>query len=308
MSQFQHLPLFFCTWPHPLFFAFDVVSLDGEAFLLMGDEMMSRRCQVMARTRHSRFHATFDTSPNVCAILWSMIDLAMMPKGAKAFHMMWALMLLKLHCAESVLSSLAGGVHEETFRKWSWCFVEAISHLQCKVIVWNNHFKNDIGNICLVSVDGTDFQIYLWGEFLTGWFSHKFKGPGLRYEVALCIRTGHIVWINGPFPCGQWPDLKTFRSNLMKRLGKNEKVIADDGHRGELNHIQTPSEENDILQTTRSRHETVNKRFKQWSILHRVFRHELGKHQSAFGAVAVITQLALENEEPLFPVDYVEEE
>jgi len=224
-----------------------------------------------------------------------------MPPGAKSAYLLWGLMLLKLYCAESVLAALAGGVHEQTFRKWSWCFVDAISDLQCRVILWSNRFHDDIGNVCLVSVDGTDFQIYKWGSFWTGWYSHKFKAPGLRYEVGLCIRTGDIVWIHGPFPCGRWPDLKIFRYGLMHILSNGEKILADAGHRGEPGHIVTP-----MGQDVRGRHETVNKRFKQWNILHRVFRHNLQKHQSAFGALAVITQLALENGQPLYGVTYDE--
>ena len=54
----------------------------------------------------------------------------------------------------------------------------------------------------------------------------------------------------------------------------------------------------------RSRQETVNKRFKQWEILVQVYRHDITMHGYVFRAIAVITQLAIENGEPLFPVDY----
>ena len=62
---------------------------------------------------------------------------------------------------------------------------------------------NDKGNDCLTSVDGTDFQITDQGDHWDGWYSFKFKKPGLQYEVALCILTGGwIVWIQGPYPLG----------------------------------------------------------------------------------------------------------
>jgi hypothetical protein len=54
--------------------------------------------------------------------------------GAKPVHLLWALMLLKLYCAEAVLCTLAGGVHEQTFRKWAWRFVNEISELQYGVV------------------------------------------------------------------------------------------------------------------------------------------------------------------------------
>ena len=139
-----------------------------------------------------------------------------------------------------------------------------------QLFVGADRFQGDIGNMCLVSVDGTDFQIYQWKPFWRGWFSHKFKGPGVRYEVGLCIMTGHIVWIHGPFPCGKWPDLKIFRNAMKQQLSPGEKVQADLGYRGEPDYIVLPTGVNDIGQRVRARHETVNKRFKQWGILHRV--------------------------------------
>eukprot|EP00171_Calliarthron_tuberculosum_P023094 IDg23094t1 len=42
---------------------------------------------------------------------------------------------------------------------------------------------------CRVSVDGTDCQIAEPRPFNRGWYSHKFKGPGVRYEVGIVIDT-----------------------------------------------------------------------------------------------------------------------
>lgn len=173
-------------------------------------------------------------------------------------------------------------------------------------ILWENRFMNDVGNVCKISVDGTDFQIYEPKPFWKGWHSHKFRGPGLRYEVGLCLRTGFIVWISGPFPCGAWPDLKIFREDLIHYLEEGEMVEADAGYRGEPARVKLPSDDDDGMgAVARARHETVNKRLKQWGCLHRVFRHRKVKHQVVFTAVAVITQQALENGEPLFGFDYV---
>lgn len=58
------------------------------------------------------------------------------------------------------------------------------------------------------SIDGVDFKICEPKPFNKKWFSHKFRASGLRYNIALCIRTGKIVWIHGGYPCGDWPDLK----------------------------------------------------------------------------------------------------
>jgi hypothetical protein len=160
-----------------------------------------------------------------------------------------------------------------------------------------------------VTVDGTDFRIQEPTPFSTEWYSHKFKGPGWRYEVAVCIQTGDIVWINGPFKAGKWPDLKIFRRNLKQQLAPGEMVEADNGYRGEPNHARTadgfvsPADDR-AKQGARARHETVNRRLKQWGCLKNVWRHERPLHKKVFAAVAVITQLAFENGEPPYQVRY----
>ena len=119
--------------------------------------------------------------------------------------------------------------------------------------------------------------------------------------MGLCIRTGDIVWINGPFPCGRYPESRYHY--FSARLDDGEKVEAVKGYRGEGQYVNTPAEGSHIQARVRARHETVNKRLKQWSCLSRSFRHEGERHQVVFGAVAGITQLALENEEHLYDVN-----
>ena len=172
----------------------------------------------------------------------------------------------------------------------------------------DKRFVGDLYNDCLISVDGTDFSIQEYGR---KFYSHKFKKSGLRYEVGVSIIKGEIVWVNGPYECGLWPDIKIFRNSFMSHLGPNERVEADDGYIGEApEHIKcpksftNPAETEKMQQRVRARHETVNKRFKQWGCLSQRFHHEIGRHDDVFRAVAVITQLAIELGEPLFSADY----
>ena len=160
-----------------------------------------------------------------------------------------------------------------------------------------------------MSVNGTDFRIRQ--GYGRDFFSHKFKGPGLRYEVGICILTGHIVWINGPYECGMWNDILIFRDSLLTFLGPTERVEADDGYVGESpRYVKCPASFTNPIETlamqsrVRQRHETANKRFKQWACLLNRFRHDIGKHGDIFRAVAVVTQLAIQNGEPLFEVEY----
>jgi len=177
-------------------------------------------------------------------------------------------------------------------------------------IIWSNRHVGDRGKRSKISVDGTDFRLpaqHPWRHF----YSFKFKTSGYRYEVALCIATGHIVWINGPFPCGANPDINIFRKGLkQKLLQAREKAQADLGYRGEKHTtiiIPNQFDSDDIKKLkadVRARHETVNKRFKQFAALKEVFRHDLDKHKPVFEAVAVLTQLGISLGEPLYEVQY----
>lgn len=84
-------------------------------------------------------------------------------------------------------------------------------------IRWNNHFRRDAGLRCKVSVDGTDYRLqqqYPPKE----WYSHKFKTLAYRYELAVCIRSGDIVHVHGPFKPGLYNDLLIFRYKLKRML------------------------------------------------------------------------------------------
>ena len=161
----------------------------------------------------------------------------------------------------------------------------------------------------MVSCDGTDFKIAEHGPAFS---SHKFnKKSGLRYEVCLCILTGDIVWINGPYECGKWPDISIFRDSLKSHLEPNERVEADDGYVGEHPHcIKCPKgfanykETEFMQQRVRNRQESVNKRFKLWGILKQSFRHDISLHGDVFRAVAIVTQLSINAGEKLFQCDY----
>jgi DDE superfamily endonuclease len=156
-----------------------------------------------------------------------------------------------------------------------------------------------MGEQCLVMIDGVDFAIQKPTLFDTRWYSHKFDGPGIRYEIAVCIHTRDIMLFTGPFECGTWPDRLIFRHKLKQMLGPNEKVIADRGYKGKFK-VVTPydplsEDHGKLMNTARARHETINGRLKVWMILKYLFRHPLVKHHIAFRAVLVLEQIEIEN-------------
>ena len=108
-----------------------------------------------------------------------------------------------------------------------------------------------------------------------------------------------------------WNDILIFRDSLISYLAPNERVEADDGYVGESPQyvkcpagFTNPEETLGMQSRVRQRHETVNKRFKQWGCLLNRFRHGIRKHGDVFRTVVVITQLAIENGKPLFDVEY----
>lgn len=160
------------------------------------------------------------------------------------------------------------------------------------------------GQNIFVSLDGTDCPINEPSPFNAKWYSHKFKGPGLRYEVGLCIQTGHIVWVNGGVPCGEYSDLKLARMAYTDVVDENELTVADKGYK-DFNFFLIPIENdptNAKINIIMSRHETVNMRLKYFSVLSHVFRHKLHLHPRCFHAVANLTQIMIQNDEPLFSI------
>lgn len=170
-----------------------------------------------------------------------------------------------------------------------------------------NRFVGDTFNDCLMSVDGVDFDVAK--SYDKDWWSYKFKHSGLRYEIGLCIKTGQIVWWHGPFLPGMFNDEMVFQEGLAQELGPGERVETDKGYVGSTPHwtrIPDGMEHPDRSEMTakvRLRHETCNKRVKQWGILKYPYRHDVMRHQTYFGAILTITNLAFVDE-PLFPVEY----
>ena len=94
-------------------------------------------------------------------------------------------------------------------------------------ICFENKYEGSNGSECLMSVDGTEFKITEPSPFNPVWFSHKFQGPGLRYELGIAIQTGWICWLAGPFPPGEFNDQEIFKLGLMNYLSPGEKVGVD---------------------------------------------------------------------------------
>jgi DDE superfamily endonuclease len=152
-----------------------------------------------------------------------------------------------------------------------------------------------------VTIDGTDFKIREPRPFSSKWYSKKFHGPSVRYEIGICIQTGWIVWVNGPFPCGEWPDIKIAMEDVVYMFEEDtdERAVADRGYSGHPLYFDQPwkylDDEHQKARKApaRARHECINGLFKNWRILHETFRHSLHKHGICFHAVANVEQFQI---------------
>jgi hypothetical protein len=94
--------------------------------------------------------------------------------------------------------------------------------------IWfENRKRGDVGNNCLLSVDGTDFRVAK--SYKKPFYSYKFKKLGFCYKVALCIKTRDICWWGGPYLPGIWNDNIIFQDGLVNYLEVGERCETDNG-------------------------------------------------------------------------------
>lgn len=174
-------------------------------------------------------------------------------------------------------------------------------------INWNDRLSSTHSQFpaCLVSVNGTELRIEKPTPFSPQWFSHKFRGPCVQYEIEISITNSKILWFNGPFSCGAWPDLSMFNLKVCLSLYSSESVNSDWGYRHARRIMPT-----DIFPHVRlfhghisARHETCNERFKRFSIIRRMFRHNVQLRGRVFHAVSKMILLYISYEKPHFQIN-----
>lgn len=94
-------------------------------------------------------------------------------------------------------------------------------------------------------------------------------------------------------------------------MGRYEYAEADKGYRGDRQ-IASPDEYSTIAEkemkfNVRARHETANKRLKDFMVLagrfrHKINRNDMHRHKLCFNSVAVVTQLNITTTSPLYQI------
>jgi hypothetical protein len=153
--------------------------------------------------RKLSIRGNFGVSFRVISKLWNKLDPKMtISLRAEPKHLLWTMVYLKVHKSEPVHLRITGCKSRDTYQNWVDKFTSAIEDLADDIIDFSNRFKKWDGLArCLTCIDGTDVKITEPVPRGSIWWSHKFNGAGLRYEVVTCIITGDIVWFWGPFPC-----------------------------------------------------------------------------------------------------------
>jgi len=151
-----------------------------------------------------------------------------------------------------------------------------------------------------MSIDGVDFSVWELVQkfpYKSAWCSHKFNKAAFRYEVGICIQTGHCVWLDGPHRGGMDVDSEIFKHSLQHYLDPGEQCEGDGHYQTNVPDFfprRTTRDETNVANRVRGRHEGFNGLLKKIRILKHTFEYGLEKHSSAVRACVVITQIRLE--------------
>lgn len=255
------------------------------------------------RTQIRRFREMYGCDPIVVQAIWEDLRHHVSP-GTKIDHLFWALFFLKKYPTDGDMGTKFQK-NPTTIRRWVWTVIFGLQELKATKI----HFPNDGWEMTFtVSVDCTDCPIEEPRPFDRKWFSQKSKSAGVKYEVAIDVLTGNVVWVNGPFKASK-SDVTIFREGLKNLLPEGKLVVGDKALRGEPesasvpNHLDHPDVA-ELKKRIRARQETFFARVKTFKVFREKFRHKpvMDMHQACFEAVAVVVQYGIENGSPLFRI------
>jgi len=196
-------------------------NLTGARFVLDASELVAFPIGSGILGDERSFRSLFGNSPDGCADTWK-LSCPHLKDGTKPVHLLWALLVIRVHATEDVLCGMAG-VTRKTFSKSTWQTIHSmrracpkiVSNLlimpQCRrffsfcshsLVIQINLNNRLIRGVCMssdnrtckVTVDGTDCPVHEVDRFPINrrWFSHKFQSAGVRHEAGVSNQTGDI--------------------------------------------------------------------------------------------------------------------
>lgn len=295
------------------------------SFILTANDVRRKGLDIMnvnSKTdQETQFRKHFGSSSHALSAMW--FDLLMLPvngavllsgneeKGDWGFkRFMLANFWLWTYPRNACLTSSRFQMCEKHCRGhhlWDW--IKKIQSLMSHKVSWSP----SVSAIFIVTVDGTDFRIWEPSHPMFNqdkrYYSQKHNHGSIKYEIAICLYTGKVLHINGPFPGGE-NDLNMFRDKLKAKIPEGKLVIADSGYKSSQDDEQMFSLPNAMDSTataafkSRARccQESFNGRIKNFACLRDTFRHGIEKHQIAFEAVVAILHYQIDSGSPLFEV------
>ena len=175
-------------------------------------------------------------------------------------------------------------------------------------IVFPNHFST----VFTVSLDGVHCHFHEVKHPILSknpqFYSHKFHGPGVGYQLALSLFTSDLVYLKGPDPAGQ-SDMQEYQAELKDLMPDGKKIVVDGGYNDKADKKLSRSNANDDRQLrkfkarAKARQESFHSRVKRFeSVATTPFRHGMDRHKTCFEAICVICQYEMELVSPLFDI------
>ena len=208
-----------------------------------------------------------------------------------------------------------------------WRWVEKIAALKAEKIVWHPSLNDPNGPKFVCTVDGKDQARQEVKHPNKNkdrrYYSHKFDGCALKWELGIAVFMPQIVHLAGPFRGGKH-DSSIYKGEedecdeaLRLKLGVLEEYvsleskipegkygIADGAYEGgkklALPKNADKKELKKFKSRARCRHESVNGRLCKFNIVDHRFRHSMQMQKIAFEAVVVVVQYQLDDGSPLF--------
>jgi hypothetical protein len=259
-----------------------------------------------------RFAAHFGVAKQTVHILWLHLQSVISDIRIEQKHLLWSLYFLKVYTTNDV-SAVHWGVDPKTFSQWVWKILlildatlnlvrySTFQSLIVQVDITDRYFGGN--RLVNVALDVTECPIHkpLDYEEQLKYYSGKSGMHSIKYELAVEISTGFIVWFWGP--CyGSVHDLTIVRqSGIISLLSADELIMADKAYIGEPKIVtafkqpQTDIERaiNSIFYSHRTIVENAFGRFKNFGFTQKEWRHQPELHFIAMKCLVNILNIDL---------------